>query len=186
MDKIEMINRAKSYIEKLANGINPLTDLPLNEDDAVNDVRLSRCLFFVADVLRQVIENGGSVTKPRKARTAFYISDEDIARFEYSDSPITITEITNRINVLIDSGQMKGLYYEKIKTWLLMDGMMEKANGRFGKAKICPTEAGSSIGISMHMRMGKKGEIWYPIYDRSAQEYVVRNIGKILELASKK
>ena len=39
---------------------------PDNEDDVINNVRISRCLFYVSDVLRQVIENGGVIGAPAK------------------------------------------------------------------------------------------------------------------------
>lgn len=61
MDDLELTCRAKIYIEKLANGINPLTDDNVPEGDIVNNVKISRCLFFVSDVLEKVIENGGYV-----------------------------------------------------------------------------------------------------------------------------
>lgn len=59
MTELEKIERAKVYMDKLANGINPVDDSVVPEEDVVNNVRLSRCFFFVADVLEQVIENGG-------------------------------------------------------------------------------------------------------------------------------
>ena len=62
MDNLELLMRAKTYMDKLANGVNPLDDTPVLEDDIVNNIRISRCFFYVSDVLRQVIENGGEVT----------------------------------------------------------------------------------------------------------------------------
>lgn len=59
MTEIEKIERAKVYMEKLANGINPIDNTMAPDKDIINNVRLSRCFFFVSDVLRQVIENGG-------------------------------------------------------------------------------------------------------------------------------
>ena len=52
MTELEKIEYAKSYIDKLANGINPLTGQPVADSDIVNHVRISRCLttspiFFV-------------------------------------------------------------------------------------------------------------------------------------------
>ena len=65
MTELEKIAYAKSFIDKLANGINPLDDTPIPDDDIANNVRLSRCFFYVSDILRQVYENGG-VTKPKR------------------------------------------------------------------------------------------------------------------------
>ena len=38
MTEIETIARAQMYLEKLANGVNPLTDTEVNETDVVNNV----------------------------------------------------------------------------------------------------------------------------------------------------
>ena len=54
MTELETIARAKMYIDKLANGINPLDDTAVAENDVVNNVRISRCLFFVSDTLRSI------------------------------------------------------------------------------------------------------------------------------------
>ena len=51
MTELEKIAYAKSFIDKLANGINPLDDKPIPEGDIANNVRLSRCFFYVADIL---------------------------------------------------------------------------------------------------------------------------------------
>lgn len=59
----EILCRAKEYIDKLANGIDPLTDSPVNENDIVNNIRISRCLFYVSNVLNRVIANGVHLKK---------------------------------------------------------------------------------------------------------------------------
>lgn len=57
MTELAKMQRAKMYIDKLANGINPIDDTPAADSDIINNVRLSRCLFYASDVLRQVIDN---------------------------------------------------------------------------------------------------------------------------------
>ena len=54
MTELEKIAYAKSFIDKLANGINPLDGTPIPEGDITNNVRLSRCFFYVSDILGQV------------------------------------------------------------------------------------------------------------------------------------
>ena len=58
MTELEKSRRAKLYIDKLANGINPIDDSPVPEQDVVNQVRVSRCLFFVSQILGQVEQQG--------------------------------------------------------------------------------------------------------------------------------
>lgn len=53
MTEIEINARAQMYLEKLANGINPLTDEEVAENDVVNNVRISRCLFYSSGILKQ-------------------------------------------------------------------------------------------------------------------------------------
>ena len=50
MTELEKIEYAKSFIDKLANGINPLDDTPVPDGDIANNVRLSRCFFFVSEI----------------------------------------------------------------------------------------------------------------------------------------
>ena len=76
MNELETMARAKMYIEKLANGINPLTDTELPADDIVNSVRISRCFFYIADVLGQVLDNGGIQKKVSTRKEPFFLTPE--------------------------------------------------------------------------------------------------------------
>ena len=60
MTDLEVMKRAQMYIEKLANGVDPLTNRQVADNDIINNVRISRCLFYVSDVLKGVIASGGS------------------------------------------------------------------------------------------------------------------------------
>ena len=125
MTELEKIERAKMYMDKLANGINPIDGTMAPDDDLINNVRLSRCFFFVSDVLRQVIENGGTKTavnkKPKKI--PLEIPMEKRSQFVYSEVPIPASEIAKRINALADNDTMQKLTYSGILTWLTEIGM---------------------------------------------------------------
>lgn len=56
MTEQEKLQRAKYYIDCLANGMNPLDGTLIPEQDTVNRVEISRCLFYVSDILRRQIE----------------------------------------------------------------------------------------------------------------------------------
>ena len=179
MEELEVLQRAKTYIDKLANGINPLNNQPVDEDDVVNNVRLTRCFFYVSDILRQVIENGGCVKRTK--RVPFTISDEALNNFEYSDSPIPITHVVGRINNLIDTNEVKKLSYKVVSNWLKEMGLLEDANGRYGKAKRCPTATGEEMGIAIERRIGSRGEYFAVYYNRNAQEFIVNHVQAITD-----
>lgn len=68
MTELETMIHAESYIRKMADGINPITNEPAADDDMVNNVRITRCLYYVSDILRQVIDNDGVIKKKSAAR----------------------------------------------------------------------------------------------------------------------
>ena len=54
MVDLSKLKTAKDWMGKLANGINPLTSEPVKEGDIVNNVHISRCLFFVREMLEKI------------------------------------------------------------------------------------------------------------------------------------
>ena len=79
MTELEKIERAKMYMDKLSRGIDPITDREVPEDSSLNTVRLTRCFFYVSDILGKVIANGGVIGGKPKLRS-FTITPEQISR----------------------------------------------------------------------------------------------------------
>ena len=102
MTEIETIARAQMYLEKLANGVNPLTDTEVNENDVVNNVRISRCLFYVSGILKQIVDNKGKFKVEMPDRAEYTVTSEQIAKFMYSEQPISVSELTKRLNDLVN------------------------------------------------------------------------------------
>ena len=61
MTELEMMQRAKMYMDNLAQGIDPISNQELPEDTVLNNVRLARCFFYVSGLLGKVIDNGGVI-----------------------------------------------------------------------------------------------------------------------------
>ena len=55
MTELEKIEYAKSFIDKLAIGINPTDGTLIPQEDVVNNPRLSKCFLYVSDLLSQII-----------------------------------------------------------------------------------------------------------------------------------
>ncbi|MBQ6906612.1 MAG: hypothetical protein IJN75_06295 [Clostridia bacterium] len=184
MTELEKIAYAKSFIDKLANGINPIDNQPVAEYDALNNVRLSRCFFYVSDILRQVIENGG-ITPPKKQTkknpsSPFFITQQQLSQYSYSDKPITISEIAKRINSLIDTEQMKQLSYKQIMGFLLSINALSEQPNTYGKLCKFPTETGKQLGLSLETRNGDRGEYQVVVYNKEAQMLILDNIEVII------
>ena len=76
MTEQEKLQRAKYYMDCLANGMNPFDGTSIPEQDVVNQVKISRCLFYVADVLRRQIElqekKGGAACWKTEAAISYH------------------------------------------------------------------------------------------------------------------
>ena len=182
MTELEKIAYAKSFIDKLANGINPLDDSVVPDGDIVNNVRLSRCFFYVSDILRQVIDNGGPVPvqkekKPKK--TEFYLTPEQADAFPYSRKPITATDIAERIIAIGPTDGVKKFPRKKMIAWLISLGLIQETEIG-GKIRKVPTESGIELGITLEERTSIYGPYNVTVYDETAQHFIVDNIEALL------
>lgn len=80
------MQRAKAYIDQLANGINPIDGTSVADSDVINNVRISRCLFYVSDILKRVIDNGGSISKKKVAKGPFFLPSEAAKGFRFQNA----------------------------------------------------------------------------------------------------
>lgn len=186
MTELETIARAKMYIDKLANGINPLDDTAVAENDIVNNVRISRCLFFVSDTLRRVLENGGVGVASRVKKNKFKITAEELEKFAFSDRPITISEITKRINDIADTENSTKLSHNTITSWLSEIGMLKEMINTAGKKSKRPTAEGAELGIFVKEVTSQNGTFNVVFYNKSAQKFIVDNIPSVIENHSDK
>lgn len=179
MTEIEKIAYAKGFLDKLANGINPIDDIPVAESDIVNQVRISRCLFYVSDILRQVIENGGVAKPVKKKKRPFGLSMEQLMGYEYALNPIPVSEIAKRLNALAEPEEMQKITHRHITQWLLNVGILCMQDDRNGKQTRRPTEAGLQLGLSVEIRQGRDGEYAVVLYNREAQQFILDHLDAI-------
>ena len=173
MTEKEKMQYAKNYIDQLANGINPLNGEPIRDDDIVNNIHISRCLFYVSFVLQNSIENDKNSSKNK---LPFNISAEQLSKFQFSDDGITISEIVKRINNLVDLETFKKLQYTVISDWLVDIGMLEVITKSDGKHSKRPTKQGEDLGIKTEQKTGYNGPYVAVTYNREAQQFIIDNL----------
>ena len=179
MTELEKMQRAKMYIDKLANGIDPLTDTEMTEDKVLNQVRISRCLFYVSEVLGKVIDNGGEIGKKVYVKQQpFYISDEQLSRVEISEDPVGVSIIANRISAVLDEN-VKKVSAVQISGWLLNEGYLTE-NIYSGKKRKVTTSKGEMLGIFTVDGINSNNIPYKKnIYDKNAQQFVISHIREI-------
>ena len=168
---------AKDWILKLANGINPLDGSAIPDGDIVNNVHISRCLFYVSELLGtyQIM----SIKKSKAYENEFYIELEDIEKVTIVERT-GIASFVREINKLIPDNT-RPISYGKILNWLMANGYLEEVEvDNFGKRKN-PTASGSAVGISAGLREGTNGQYWAVEYNSNAQRFILSNIYAISE-----
>lgn len=184
MTELEKVKRAKMYIEQLANGIDPITANELPDDTILNNVRLSRCFFYVTDILQQVVENGGEVgKKPESQKLAFEITAEQKKKIPLSDMPILVSALCENINSVIDCIMFKKLQATRVTEWLTKKGFLQEIasqNGEKTSRRKMLTDKSSLIGITQEDRISQYGK-QYPanLYSKEAQLFIIDHIDEI-------
>lgn len=179
MTELETLKRAKMYMDKLSQGIDPITDMEIEGDSCLNNVRLARCFFYISGVLDKVIAKGGLEPKPKKLD--FSITSEQLAGITLSSVPLRITEFVDLIYRAADDQRMKKPSTTTITNWLLAKGFMEQVTNPDGKMQRLPTAAGRSLGIYADRRQGQYGEYTAVYYNTDAQRFLLDNLEAIYE-----
>jgi len=179
MTDLELLRHAKDYIDQLANGIDPISGNEMPGDTVLNQVRLTRCFFYVSDILRQVIENGGQV-RARVKKEPFSLTPEQRAKIPIYIRPQPVSRFLEGLNGQIDLRTTRKLPVRAITGWLVDMGYLEVQMDAEGRHVKSPTEEGMQIGLSLGPRHGPNGDYFVVLYDEEAQRFIVDNLDAII------
>ena len=179
MTELETMQRAKVYLDKLAQGIDPITDQAVAEGDSLRNPRLSRCFQYVSGVMEKVILNGGQVGSVEKA--PFTITPEQLAKVQLTGEPLRIADFVDRILQATNYEGMKKLSPVKLTNWLLKKGFLTQEQGPDGKSRRIPTAEGKQLGISSKMCEYRGGEYLGIFYNIQAQNFLLDHMPSIIE-----
>lgn len=185
--KIEnnQINQVKlelaiQYVERMSEGIHPVTNQEIIEDSIVNDPNVIRCLFFIQDVLEQIKRNHGIImtNKCAKAETFPF---EVLKDFQYRKDN-SITHIMNQINEPIAGTTIKKLSYVRVTRWLRENGYLEEVMDKELKKIITvPTEKGEEIEIYTERREQAGRPTYVTVmYGEKAQQFIVEHLEEMI------
>lgn len=163
---------AIEWIKKLANGISPIDGSVLSDNEIVNNVHISRCLFYVADLLEEVGSKKASSSK--QFDKEFSITPEDFSKIFLTEKS-TISIFVRSINKVIPK-DMKPLSAFRVTNWLVKYGYLDEVpNGEDHKSRV-PSDLGKSIGLSSEQKVGPNGEYTSVTYDAKAQRFILEKL----------
>lgn len=177
MTDLEIMQRAKMYLDRLAQGIDPISGREMPEDTVLNQARLARCFSYVSGILQQVIDNGGTVGPLQ--RNDFTWTPEMHSRLTPADRPLRIMEFAQRLAAASADPNTKMPRTTLFTDWLLENGYLEKVPDGENKMRRIPTDLGRSIGLYTEARAGKYGEYQAIYYDSRAQQFLLEHLPEI-------
>ena len=122
-----------------------------------------------------------SSSKSRKVKKLpFEITDEARDRIEYSNHPISISELVRRINAAVGNEQMAAFRPTSVFSWLVSTGLLEVIQMEDLKERKYPTSDGNQIGITCETRENSQGSYQAVVINKEAQIFIVDNIEAIL------
>ena len=169
------VNVAIDWIKKLANGYNPINGNILPDSDIVNNVHISRCLFFVSDLLEDLGKK--KTSQQKQYEQEFQLTSENAAKV-YIAERTGIAMFVKEINKVIPEN-MKPLAASKVTQWLVSAGYLEEQERSDGHKYKAPTELGTSIGLTSAWRDGSQGQYLAISYDANAQHFILENLFKL-------
>lgn len=179
MTELEKMKRAKTYIDKLANGVDPISDMETESGSVLDNIRLSRCFFYVSEILSEVIENGG-VVNAYGEKAKFYITDEQKTNIAVTDDSVGVNELAKRINAAIDSARMQGATGVKINNWLSEQGYLRVETLGEKQIKVAAAK-GEDNGINTVDITTPDGRKFKKnVFSKQMQQYIIDRINIIL------
>ena len=165
---------AIDWINKLANGMNPIDGRVLPDSDIVNNVHVSRCLFYVSSLLEGV----GKKSSQRKLHELKFQLTPEIASKVFIAERTGIAMFVKEINKVIPEN-MQPLAASKVTQWLVSVGYLVEQQSSDGRKYKAPTELGTSIGLTSAWRKGSQGQYLAISYNANAQHFILENLFKL-------
>ena len=182
MEKIEKLQKAISFLETLSTGIDPVTNLPADENTFKRE-DISNCLIFSAEILKEVHKNKGEVVqviRPLKFDTKFL----NVENVKISQKPIALATLVMNINKETTNKKMRNLGASLIKHWLVKNGYIseEKVAVLKNVNELRLTDKSEKLGIIEESVVDQTtGEVKSSVkLTEKAQTFILNNLTSIV------
>lgn len=181
---MKKLETAIIYVQRIAEGNNPINNMPEEDDSVLNNPNVIRCMYYIEEVLKAVRDNGGigNLKKEKKSKKSEF-PFEVLSKFAYRED-VGIAKLIDQIYEPVKAENYKKFSGKKIHDWMINQGYLEEVYVQeLCKNYKMPTEKGKSIGLrAERMNYGATGNSYIKIiYNKQAQEFIVSNIEKIVK-----
>lgn len=165
------LDKAIIYVDRIANGVNPVNNSLVVNDSVLNDPNVIRCMYFIKEILKEVKENGGVIGKNNLSYIPFDVNL--LNKFVFIEDK-SITNVIKQINEYIDNSNMKKIKSKVVLDWLKdNDYISNKKDDETGLTGSIVTEKGKMVGIYNEVRSFNGREYIATIYNKQGQEFII-------------
>lgn len=186
MSEPDELIRAKTCIDRLADGLDPVTGAPLPPTDAVRNPQVSRCLRYVSELLAgHLAPETRAAARKKKERLPFSMGLASRETFAFFAEPVTLSQFVRAVNEAACAENMRPLASADVAAWLEESGFLTARLSDGGRTTRRPTAAGQSLGIGIEARRGERGMYAVVTYDADAQRFLLDNLDAVAERLSR-
>ncbi len=168
MKQIDILRRAKDYLDQLNNSRDPISGAPLPADSAARRDDVRRSFYFCSKNLGWIINYDAE----EESRPVFSVTPEQISRLSPADGPVWGKDLVDRINRVVDLQRCRGLGWSSLMCWLEREGYLRRADSQ---RHYISTPQGKAVGI--RTVTGQKGAL--PVFEPSAQRFIIGRLEDI-------
>ena len=174
--EMEKIEKSIIVLEKIANGIDPLTGEVIRESSFLNDPKIIRCFYFVAEVLKNVTKGSYSSNKA----TEFVITDEQKKQVQLPQGKIGVNEFSKRVNECLDLCYSKKLTGVELNKRLKKMGVLSEEKIEEGKTRTVTNDNSIMYGFEMEKREYNGREYDAVVLNDKGKKFLLDNIESIM------
>jgi len=186
-EEFEKIQKARLVLQKIANGINPINGEKIEEESFLNDPRIIRCFYFVAEVLDNVTRGVYSSKRSEPRSRVFVITSEQKSKVRFPEGKIGVNEFSRCVNMCIDLNQSKRLTGVEINKRLKAMGILSEETTETGKTRTVINDNSINYGFESQRKSYNGVEYDMVVINDKGKKYLLDNIEVIMgaEITSK-
>ncbi len=142
---LKKLETAIIYVQRIADGYDPVDNRPAEEESVLNSPDVVRCMFFIKDVLEAVRRNDGLIGKAKGKAPKEHFPYEVLNEFCYRED-LSITYLLAQIHLPLEGRNIKKISLQTVTRWLKIAGYLtEEFSQEVGKIATVPTEKGKNL-----------------------------------------
>ena len=173
--EFEKIAMAKGVLEKIAQGTDPSTGEVIAGESLLNDPKLVRCFYFIAEVLDKVLSGLYKI----KA-SEFFITKEQKRRVKFPEGKIGVNEFSGCVNRVIDLSISKKLTGVELNRHLKQMGILGELKIDDAKTRTVTNDKSKEYGFEMERRIFNGVDYEMVVMNDQGKEYLLENLESIV------